>query len=545
MLDNNPDFKLSVLVAYYPPRIPDPRHRFPGGVQVLVHLAGESYGVVKRSQMVGIQGKTRVGRRRLDPGVGPGGTLRMAFPAFAYDGLEPGFAERDLDEFDSVAAELAWDRSLAAVRRAFRWEGNVMGVAEENAHSESSFSHLSLSSSLLTTLGRNLGKFYAKDEERLMRTYSTAHTPHVTFMPTLVGGAGSEEIAWFYGDFFLDCNPPSLEVTLVSRTAAANRVVDELHVSFDHTQDMPWILPGIPATGRHVEVMLVTITALRGGKIVHEHVYWDQASVLFQVGLLNPDRMVPRSMRDRGVERLPVVGHEPASRIIDGGYDEVEGEADNHFLDDYDDGEDDDDDDGEEGDYEDEDGFDDEEDDEEDEEEEEGEEEVNDVDAGVQSRVENGVEDEYDDDEVEEEEEDAGEYDEEDEEVDEEVDDKVNGEAVNGGAVNGEAVGDLEEDNVEQQVETKTAEEPEEHKDTGAVNGHVEEGEPSGENGIPKEEEPATAADDTLPGAKEEEPEVKQPGKKKRSKKGRKQTTMPEPKAANQATVEDTEDRGD
>jgi dienelactone hydrolase len=138
IMDNNPDFKLAVLVAYYPTRIPDPRHRFPGNVQVLLHLAGESVGVVRQSQMVGIQGKKRVGRRRLDRGIGPGGTLRMAFAAFAYDGLDPGFAEPDLDAYDAVAAELAWDRSIAAVRRAFHWEGNVMGVVEENADSRSS-----------------------------------------------------------------------------------------------------------------------------------------------------------------------------------------------------------------------------------------------------------------------------------------------------------------------------------------------------------------------------------------------------------------------
>ncbi|KAH6645983.1 dienelactone hydrolase [Truncatella angustata] len=324
MLDNNPDFKLALLVAYYPTRIPDPKGRYPGGVQVLVHLAGDSVGVVKQSQMAGIQGKKRIRRTRIDRGVGTGCLVRMAFSAFSYPDADPGFAERDLDSYDKVAGDLAWDRSLAAARKAFRWDTNVNGVVEENMES----------------------KFFAKDEERLMKTYTTAHTPHTTFMPTLVGGIGTEEVSRFYGDFFLDSNPDSLQVTLISRTSSANRVVDELHVSFDHSQGMPWILPGIPPTHKHVEIMLVSIVTLRGGKLYHEHIYWDQASVLVQVGLLKPS-MVPKKLKEQGVERLPVVGKEPAERIIEGGYDDADGEADNELLPEFwdysdDDGDDDD-----------------------------------------------------------------------------------------------------------------------------------------------------------------------------------------------------------
>lgn len=309
ILDNNPDFKLALIVAYYPGKIPDPRGRFPGGVQVLVHLAGESVGVVRQSQMVGIQGRKRVGKKKIDRGIGTGNLMQIAYSAFSYPEADPGFAEADLDAYDKVAADLAWDRSIAAARKAFRWDTNVMGVVEENMES----------------------KFFAKDENRLMKTYTTAYTPTTTFMPTLVGGVGTEELARFYGDFFMESNPDSLEVTLISRTASANRVVDELHVSFEHTQGMPWILPGIPPTNKYVEVMVISIVTLRGGKLHHEHIYWDQASVLVQVGLLSQS-MVPKRLKERGVEKLPVVGKEAAERIIDGGFDDGEGEADNDLL---------------------------------------------------------------------------------------------------------------------------------------------------------------------------------------------------------------------
>ncbi|KAI1852675.1 hypothetical protein JX265_003164 [Neoarthrinium moseri] len=308
ILDNNPDFKLSCLIAYYPTRIPEPRGRFPGGVQVLVHLAGDEVGVVKRSQMVGIQGKKRVTRKAIDRGMGTGGLVRMAYTAFSYD-AEPGFAEEDLDEYDKIMADLAWDRSLATARRAFRWDTNVMGVVEENMES----------------------KFFAQSEGRLMKTYTTQHTPHVSFMSTLVGGIGHAEIAKFYGDFFFETNPPSLEVTLISRTNSADRVVDELHVTFDHTQGMPWILPGVPPTNKTVEIMIISIVTLRGGKVYHERIYWDQASVLTQVGLLNPN-LVPKKMKGKGMERLPIVGGQAARRVLEGGYGDDEGEADNELL---------------------------------------------------------------------------------------------------------------------------------------------------------------------------------------------------------------------
>ncbi|KAI0124982.1 hypothetical protein BJ170DRAFT_635906 [Xylariales sp. AK1849] len=308
ILDNNPDFKLGLLVAYYPTRIPDPNLRFPGGVQVLVHLTGDEIKVLKQSQMVGIQGKKRMTRKRIDNGVGTGSTLKMGFPAYSYD-ADSGFAEHDLDEFEKVSADLAWSRSLAAARRAFRWEFNLQGVVEENSQH----------------------KFYTKNEEKLVSTYATKQAPNVTYMPTLTGAIGTEELEKFYGDYFIHSNPTSLELTLISRTSSADRVVDELHVAFKHTQDMPWILPGVPATNKRVEIMVVSIVTLRGGKLYHERVYWDQASVLVQVGLLNPN-FIPKKARERGVEKLPVVGRRAARRVIEGGYDDTEGEADNELI---------------------------------------------------------------------------------------------------------------------------------------------------------------------------------------------------------------------
>ncbi len=128
--------------------------------------------------------------------------------------------------------------------------------------------------------------------------------PHVNHVPVLTGGVGLEEVRKFYSERFIPQQPPDTEIIPVSRTVGNNRVVDELISRFTHTVEMDWLLPGIPPTGRRVEIPLVVVVQFRGGKIAHEHIYWDQASVLVQVDLIDP-------------EKLPVSGAESAQKVLD------------------------------------------------------------------------------------------------------------------------------------------------------------------------------------------------------------------------------------
>lgn len=176
-----------------------------------------------------------------------------------------------------------------------------------------------------------LGKFFTRNTPNIMSSFTTHKTPHVTHFPTLTGGVGAEELQRFYHDYFVTSNPPSLRLTLVSRTIGADRVVDEIHLTFKHTQEMPWILPGVPPTGKRVEVLVVSIVSVRGGKLYSEHVYWDQASVLVQTGLLDP-KLLPEKAQKLGVKELPVVGRDAARRVMRGMVDVEDGEADNELL---------------------------------------------------------------------------------------------------------------------------------------------------------------------------------------------------------------------
>lgn len=162
-----------------------------------------------------------------------------------------------------------------------------------------------------------------------METYVNHPTPSVNFTPTMTGGYGRDELGRFYKDYFLKSGPPSLHMRLVSRTVGVDRIVDELYIQFKHTCHMAWILPGVEATNQKVEIIVVSIVGMRAGKIWSERVYWDQASVLFQVGLLDPDE-VPDKFKKAGLEMLPVSGSEAARKVMD-----VESEEANDMIDDW------------------------------------------------------------------------------------------------------------------------------------------------------------------------------------------------------------------
>jgi len=145
-------------------------------------------------------------------------------------------------------------------------------------------------------------EFLTRDTESTLDTM--VDDAYVNHVPVMTGGHGKNALREFYSRDFIPNMPPDTKLTPVSRTLDENQLVDEMIFSFTHTQEIPWMLPGIPPTSRHVEVPLVAIVRFRDGKLAHEHIYWDQASVLKQIGLLS----------DR---RLPVFGSETARKVLD------------------------------------------------------------------------------------------------------------------------------------------------------------------------------------------------------------------------------------
>jgi carboxymethylenebutenolidase len=132
-------------------------------------------------------------------------------------------------------------------------------------------------------------EFAAKSADQALATMTA--DPYVNMVPLMIGARGRNELLDFYANHFLPQIPPDMEMVTVSRTIGQGRVVDELVARFTHSIRMDWLLPGIPPTGKRVELPFVVIVQFEGDKVAHEHLYWDQASVLVQIGLL--DRTLP------------------------------------------------------------------------------------------------------------------------------------------------------------------------------------------------------------------------------------------------------------
>jgi len=140
------------------------------------------------------------------------------------------------------------------------------------------------------------------DIETTMATMSD--DPHLNHVPVMAGGVGKDGVREFYsnhlvGKFF----PPDVKIINISSTVSDHQIVEELVISFTHTVHIDWLLPDVPPTGKPVEIAVVAIVGFKDDKISHEHIYWDQASVLVQVGLLDP-------------KGLPVNGVESARKVL-------------------------------------------------------------------------------------------------------------------------------------------------------------------------------------------------------------------------------------
>lgn len=143
-------------------------------------------------------------------------------------------------------------------------------------------------------------EFEEKDVDKTMKTMTK--DPYVQHIPILTGGVGYEGVRDFYSNYFVGKMPKDTKFVLISRTVSKDQVVDELIVSFTHDIEIPAMLPGIPPTGKYIELPHVVVMKFKGNKIAHEHIYWDQASLLAQIGLLDK-------------KELPIVGIEQSKRL--------------------------------------------------------------------------------------------------------------------------------------------------------------------------------------------------------------------------------------
>lgn len=263
--------KCCAIIAFYPAQLPSPKTMYPQSHQLQVHVAALSQSSPRPDM--------------------------CEWKLYRYEKSAAGFMDPSSQAYSEVDANLAWTRSLAGIRKGFGTNVDLEPIA--NAHW--------------------MARFEDDDPDRASMAViknMTQDSPHVTILPTMEGGIGRRKLAEFYGEFFVPSLVPDFDIRLISRTMGVNRIVDEMVVSFTHSDEIDWILPGVPPTNKHVEIAMVSIVAVRGDKLVSEHMYWDQASVLVQIGLLDP-KAVPKKPKNDGLKTLPVTGAEAARQLVE------------------------------------------------------------------------------------------------------------------------------------------------------------------------------------------------------------------------------------
>ncbi|KAL2853413.1 hypothetical protein BJY01DRAFT_244032 [Aspergillus pseudoustus] len=245
---------------------------------------------------------------------------------YFYPESEPGFAgDVSSPVYDKISSRLAWSRALNCIKRGFGWPGGGgdWGAPEPEIVWEGYWRNIYDSAT------QQFSTPAAAPDMLSLMVGGGAGDPHfddrtcVNCVPSGVGGSSPTGIVDFYSKQFLPAGPPSQQIRLLSRTSGPDRVVDELLLTFEHTEEIPWLLPNVPPTGRSVRIPVVMTASFLEGKIARHNIYWDQASVLVQIGLLDPG-LIPSGFRAIGpdragkdtVERLPVVGDGAADIVL-------------------------------------------------------------------------------------------------------------------------------------------------------------------------------------------------------------------------------------
>ncbi|HWF88723.1 MAG TPA: dienelactone hydrolase family protein [Pyrinomonadaceae bacterium] len=202
-----------------------------------------------------------------------------------YRGMDHAFARTGGEHYDAASAEIANLRTLEFFVNHLAGAGCA---AAQQTLSQRWDDHVKY-------------EFATRNTDHTIETM--VPDAYVNHVPVMTGGVGHDELREFYANDFIPQMPPDTAMTPVSRTIGVDRVVDEMVFEFTHTIKMDWMLPGVEPTGKHVKVALVVIVHFRDGKLAHEHIYWDQASVLAQLGLID-------------AAKLPVTGVESAEKVL-------------------------------------------------------------------------------------------------------------------------------------------------------------------------------------------------------------------------------------
>ncbi|KAL6897721.1 hypothetical protein GGI43DRAFT_424057 [Trichoderma evansii] len=208
---------------------------------------------------------------------------------YSYPDTNPHFVLPSAAAYHNASASMAHTRSLVFLRKHLGGPHfDLEAIWEEHCYWE--------------FVGRSVAKTMA----------TMVAEPYVNHVPTMTGGIGREKLTAFYRDYFIFCNPPDTTLKTVSRTIGPDRIVDEFIFCCTHTTEIPALIPKIAPTNKPLAIPTVGIINIRGDRLYHEHILWDQATVLRQLDIL------PTHLPYEGVSiKLPVGGAETARLLFD------------------------------------------------------------------------------------------------------------------------------------------------------------------------------------------------------------------------------------
>jgi carboxymethylenebutenolidase len=201
---------------------------------------------------------------------------------YVYADCDHAFATPEREHFNKPAAMMAYSRTLTTLRKVLGPVHDLNALWELHCYYE----------------------FATRDVNAILPTMVAE--PYVNHVPTMTGGVGHDQLKRFYKYHFVDANPDDTRLIPISRTIGADRLVDEFVFCATHDREIDWLLPGLAPTGKYIEIPMLAVVHFRGDKLYNEHIYWDQASVLVQIGVLDPTG-------------LPIAGIQTAKKLIDEG----------------------------------------------------------------------------------------------------------------------------------------------------------------------------------------------------------------------------------
>ncbi|KAB8256311.1 hypothetical protein BDV32DRAFT_141284 [Aspergillus pseudonomiae] len=215
----------------------------------------------------------------------------------------------------------SWDITEESIPILSHIPGNVQAPGLEKKDNHTVYSYVDVASAGFIVPGHADFK---------ITSAGVAHTRSLTFLKKQLDGPYFDlekiwdEHTWYeFGD-------RSVEKTMATmvqepRTVGTDRIVDEFIFSLTHNKEVDWLIPGIPPTGKALRIPFTSVVNIRGDRLYHEHIAWDQATVLVQLGLMPEYLPFPYALPGgqlpgpgkRFEYRVPAAGVETAMKLQD------------------------------------------------------------------------------------------------------------------------------------------------------------------------------------------------------------------------------------